>query len=1234
MRYVFADCLLDTQLYTLSRAGLAIPLQPKVFQALRYLLEHRDHLVSKEELCTHVWPAQFISDATIEGCIKRARQAIGDTGRAQQLIQTRRSYGYRFVGTVEEQPEAPPARAPTVTLGLSPATPRQDDTRRRPEPIRLPGEDPVASSAGAASPAPRSSLVSRIAPASTMQSAPVGERKLVTLLGCALAQAAALRAHEGLDALHSQMRTLYTLTQQEVHRYGGTIHHVAGTRLLAIFGAPVAHEDHARRAVLAAWGLHQRLAASRSEDPAEEPLAACLGLHTGLVVMGGIGEAQGTAAVVGDLTLAVEALQERAVPGMLLCSETTAHLVRQHVRLEEVASVPVQGQPNPVRTYQVMGLRAPDVSGAQVALRSRSPFVGRAHELATLHAVLAQVVGGRGQAVGIVGEPGIGKSRLLMEWHQRLRAHGVAYLEGHCLSYGNATPYLPVLDLLRAHCGITPVDGDDTITAKVYGSLQAVGLAPDTGAPVLLHLLGVEAATAQVADISPDTLKAHTFATLRQLWLKSSQQHPLILAVEDLHWSDPTSEEFVASLVEGLPGTALLVLGTYRPGYRPAWLEKSYATQLTVPPLSAQDSVQVVRAVLQQETVPLLLAEALLAKAQGNPFFLEELAQTLMEQDAGQDEPSGQSPLPRPAPADLQLPPTVQAVLAARIDRLVPEAKHLLQTAAVIGTDIPVPLLQVVAELSEVALHQGLAHLQAAEFLYETHRFTEYVYIFKHALTHDVVYGSLLQERRRGLHARIVEALEALAGDRVVEVASGAKVLPAGGQDPDQVDRLAHHALRGEVWAKALLYCRQAGEKAMARSAYHEAVRYFEQGLRALAHLPEMRDTREQAIDLRLALRAALHPCGDLGRAMAYLREAETLAAALDDPHRLGQVSVAFSLHCYLMGAYGQAIAAAQHALALAAAGGEVVLHLLANLHLGIVYQTQGDYRRAIDCLWQTMTSLDGVQHHERFGEMIPAVFTRAYLAACHAELGTFAEGRSVGDEGLQIAETVDHPMNLMFALWGSGLLALRQGDLSRALPLLERAVRLFQDADRPASFPLIATTLGATYTLSGRVADAVPLLTQAMAQTTATGLIVSQALCCLPLGEAQLLAGRLEEALALAEQALVHARAHQERGSEAYALHLLGTIAARRDPPENEQAKAYYQQARALAEELGMRPLQAHCHLSLGILYSQTGQPEQARAELSAAIALYRTMDMTFWLPQAEAALTQAGRGEEPGGQ
>ena len=336
----------------------------------------------------------------------------------------------------------------------------------------------MASSAGAVVPAPHASLVPTTALAPTVQGEPSGERKLVTLLGCTLAQAAALQARLGLDALHSQMRTLYTLVQQEVQRYGGTLHSMAGTRLLALFGAPVAHEDHARRALLAAWGLHQRVAASRSGDPAEEPLAVCLSLHTGLMIVGGIGEAQGSA-VVGDLPLTVEALLEGAAPGRLLCTEATARLVRRAVHLEEVAPVPVPGQPRPVRTYQILGLRAPDVSGAQGELRARSPFVGRAPELATLHAVLAQVGGGRGQAVG---EPGMGKSRLLVEFRQRLAGQRVTSLEGRCLSYASAMPYTPILDILREHCGITSADSPAAIAAKVRSGLQAVEMDPEEGA--------------------------------------------------------------------------------------------------------------------------------------------------------------------------------------------------------------------------------------------------------------------------------------------------------------------------------------------------------------------------------------------------------------------------------------------------------------------------------------------------------------------------------------------------------------------------------------------------------------------------------------------------------------------------------------------------------------------------------------------------------------------------------
>jgi tetratricopeptide (TPR) repeat protein len=672
---------------------------------------------------------------------------------------------------------------------------------------------------------------------------------------------------------------------------------------------------------------------------------------------------------------------------------------------------------------------------------------------------------------------------------------------------------------------------------------------------------------------------------------------PLLLVFENLHWIDTETQALLDSLVESLPTARLLLLVNYRPEYQHGWSSKTYYTQLRLDPLPPGSADALLRALLGDDQNLAALKQLMIERTGGNPFFLEESVRTLVETGVLVGEP-GAYRLAQALPT-IQMPATVHVVLAARIDRLPPEEKHLLQTAAVIGTEVPLPLLQAIAELPEEVLHRGLAHLQAAEFLYETHLFPEHVYTFKHALTHEVAYGSLLQERRRGLHARIVEALEALAGDRVAE----------------QVERLAHHALRGEVWDKALAYFRQAGEKAMARSAHREAMGYFEQALGALAHLPESRATREQAIDLRLALRSALTPFGDIRRALACLREAEALAAVLDDPHRLGRVSRFLTLDLYRMGAYDQAIAAAQRALALATASGDVILHALTNQSLGNAYQAQGDYRQAITCFEQTMAFLDGARRCEHFGQLaFPAVYTPAFLACCHAELGTFAEGSTLAEEGVRMAETVAHPASLMTAYWGVGLLALLQGDLPRAFPRLEWAVGLCQDADLPVLFPKMAVALGAAYALAGRVADAVPLLTQAMAQATAIGRADAQDICRLS----------LEEAQALAEWALALAREHQERGHQAYALRLLGDIAARREPPEVKQAEAHYQQALVLAEEISMRPLQAHCHLGLGTLHVKAGQREKARTELSTAIELYRDMDMIFWLPQAEAALAQ----------
>jgi tetratricopeptide (TPR) repeat protein len=606
----------------------------------------------------------------------------------------------------------------------------------------------------------------------------------------------------------------------------------------------------------------------------------------------------------------------------------------------------------------------------------------------------------------------------------------------------------------------------------------------------------------------------------------------------------------------------------------------------------------VVQAVLPARQLPDRLLQDILGRAGGNPLFLEELAWTVKEHGGGQLPP--------------EIPTTVQAVLAARIDRLPPEEKRLLQAASVIGMEVPLVLLQAMAERPAEELRRGLTHLQAAEFLYETRLLPDVEYRFKHALTHQVAYGGLLQGRRRELHARIVEALEALAGERVT----------------GQVDRLAHHALRGELWDKALAYCRQAGEKALARSAYREAVSYFEQALGALAHLPQQRDTLEQAIDLRLALRSALLPSASLGRILAYLREAESLAEALDDPRRLAQVSLFLSDHFWIMGAYDQAIASSQRALALATADAEGVLQALANQYLGLAYYARGDYRRAIDLIRHIAAALGGARRHERFGRLfLPAVYSRAWLAWCHAELGRFAEGRACGEEGLRIAEAAEHPPSLMIASWGIGLLALRQGDLPRALPLLERAVGLCQEAELPVWFPWVAAALGSAYALSGRVATAMPLLIQAMEQATAMETVVWQARCHLALGEAQALAGRLEEAQALAERALALAREYQERGHQVYALRLLGEIAAQHEPRRIDHAERYYRQALALADELGMRPLQAHCHLGLGILYAATGQRPPARRTVRGNQPLSGHGDDLLAAPGGG----DAGRGEGP---
>ena len=729
--------------------------------------------------------------------------------------------------------------------------------------------------------------------------------------------------------------------------------------------------------------------------------------------------------------------------------------------------------------------------------------------------------------------------------------------------------------------------------------------------PAVLALFEALPADSPFLHLDPLQRRRRTLEALKRVLLRESQVQPLLVVFEDLHWIDTETQAVLDMLVDSLPTARVLLLVNYRPEYQHGWGSKTYYTQLRLDPLPPASAEALLQGLLGDDPSLVPFKPLLIARTQGNPFFLEESVRTLAETGmlVGNQ---GAYHLAQPLDT-LQVPATVQALLAARIDRLPPEDKRLLQTAAVIGTEVPWPLLQAIADISEEALYRSLGELQAAEFLYETSLFPERAYTFKHALTHEVAYGSLLHERRRVLHARIVEALEVLAGDR----------------RDDQVERLAQHALRGEVWDKALAYGRQAGDKAQTRSAYREAVVCYEQALAALERVPDSRAATEQAIDLRLGLRVTLNALGGDPRPMLdHLRYAETLAETLGDQQRLGRVYANMSTTFWVAGEVDRALVSGQRALALAATLGDVGLQARAHLSLGMAYYDAGDYPRAVESLERNVAILqrDLLYGHLDTGAIVAAT-SRAWLSLCHVERGAFTEGLALAEEGRRIAETVNHPFSLIEACNGISVVSLRQGDVQRAISMLEQAMSLCQDWHLLLFVPRLAGSLGVAYALDGRITAGLALVEQGVEHVVARGRARSLALAVVCLSEVYLLADRLEEACQRAAQAVELACQYKQRGWQAWALWLLGESTVRQASPVVVSAVGHYRQALALAEELGMRPLQAHCHRGLGMLYAKTGQQEQARAELSTAMEMYRTMEMTFWLPQAEATLAQVER-------
>jgi len=652
--------------------------------------------------------------------------------------------------------------------------------------------------------------------------------------------------------------------------------------------------------------------------------------------------------------------------------------------------------------------------------------------------------------------------------------------------------------------------------------------------------------------LDPFQRRQQTLDAVKRLLLRESEIQPLVVVFEDLNWIDGETQRLLDGLVESLPAARLVLLVNYRPEYQHDWGRKTYYRQLRIDPLPPASAAELLDALLGTGAAMGPVKRLLVERTQANPLFLEESVQALVETGVLTGE-RGAYRLTRPV-EQLTIPATVQAILAARIDLLGSDARRLLQAAAVIGKDVPLPLLLSIADAPEPEVRAQLAHLQAAEFLYETRLFPDLEYTFKHALTHDVAYQELLHDRQRELHARIVEAIERLEAGRVGE----------------QVERLAHHALRGELWEKAAGYLRQVGLRAMARGANREAITHLEHALGALRQLPETSETTEGIIDTRIDLRNALLPLGDPVRMGEHLHEAEVLARTLGDKHRLARITTFMVIQRLGDGDYAEGVRFGREALSLARTLDDRSIEVVAMSFLGQTHAARGDFDDAI-ALLERNVALEGDLRYERFGgPIIQSALAAGWLADVLSQRGRFDEAIEHAESAVRIAEEADHPYTVALGLLDLGLAHLRRGNLQPAVRTLERCHGLSRTWEFVVLIPDVAAILGGAYALGGRFDEALSLAEGAIAEFRRRQIHRWPALILLWAGFTCLWAGRVDEAASHAQEALTLARRLGARASEAHVLCLAGDAAS---ASGTARAEGYYLEALALASQLSLRP-------------------------------------------------------------
>jgi predicted ATPase/class 3 adenylate cyclase/DNA-binding winged helix-turn-helix (wHTH) protein len=1199
MIYRFRDYTLDEGRRELWRTGQLVAVEPKVFQVLLYLLQHHERMVSKEELLEQCWPEAFVSEAALTRCLSKLRKAVQTDGTAPPLIKTLHGHGYRFVADVTLLPpalseaDASPDILPTPASAASP---------------------PVGSLAPAVPPGePQRRLELPTPPRETLAAA---ERRQLTVLCCDLVGSTALADSLDPEDLPEVMAPYHATCAEVIQRYGGHIAQYLGDGLLVYFGYPAAHEDDAQRAVHAGLDLFSALEDlnRRLVRPSSIRLRARVGIHTGLVVVGEVdgGPEHGQLALGVTPTIAAQ-IHTMAAPERVVISGATYRLVQGYFVCQDLGEQTLPGVVEPLRLYQV--LQVSNARGRLEALSSRgfTPLVGRDAEMGLLQERWAQVQQGIGQVVMLSGEAGIGKSRLVRALIERLGETPLTRLECHGSPYHHHTTLYPMVDLLQRSLRFDRTTPPDEKMRRLAGLLRAHRLDLQESLPLLASLLSLSPPADRYPPVqrSPQQQRQRTLDTLLTLTLAYAERQPLLFIVEDLHWIDPSTLEWLGLLIDQGPTARILTLMTCRPTFQAPWSGRAHVTSLTLNRLLPRQVAQMARAIGGADSLPADLLDRIVTRTDGVPLFVEEVTRFVLASQRlyGQAEAACAT-----APSAVTIPTTLQDLLMARLDQM-GAAKGTAQLAATIGREFGLTLLQALASIDETALRQDLRRLVEADLLYPRGVGAQATYVFKHTLIQEAAYTSLLRRTRQRYHQWIAHALET----QFAEVAT------------IQPELVAHHYTEAGLHAQALPYWQRAGQQARERSALVEAMAHLTKGLALLTTLPETPERARQELSLRIALGATVAATKGYGNTDAE----RVYARARELCQQIGETLQLFPVQwglwtCYIVQAKQQlAREVGTQLLSLSQQAQDATFLLEAHLALAGSLHDLGAFSLARHHWDQSLACYDRQQHRSHvlhFG-MDLGVFSRALMSHTLWHLGYADQALTRSHEALALAEEHAHPFSQAIALAYAVMLHQFRREPHILDEHAETALALCTEQGFAYYRAWVTIIQGWSLAAQGQREAGIEQMRQGLAALQSTDAKRALPYYLALLAEGYGAVGQTDEGLGVLAGALAAVATTAERRWEAELYRLKGDLllqAAGKQRQTEEIPEAYFRQALEVARQQQAKVLELRAAVSLSRLWQQQGKRDAARQLLMEIYGWFSEGFDTSDLQEAKALLVQ----------